>query len=161
MSSRSSAGALIGDTTTENNNLHNQVKFWFVRRGESEVPGENLSVQSREPTNSTHSWPRIWESNPGHIGGRECSHHCAIPAPHAWNTFHNVISTHPLTIKLVRLARLWLGRNCKTSSPDCYTVNLKPLSKASPWQRWATFSFFPHHLVGLNQFLTKVNKKPV
>ena len=32
----------------------NQVKFWFLRRGETGVPGENLSVQSREPTNSTH-----------------------------------------------------------------------------------------------------------
>ena len=32
----------------------NQVKCWFLRRGETGVPGENLSVQSREPTNSTH-----------------------------------------------------------------------------------------------------------
>ena len=30
----------------------------------------NLSVQRREPTNSTHIWRRIWESNPDHIGGR-------------------------------------------------------------------------------------------
>ena len=28
----------------------NQVKCWFLRRGETGVPGENLSVQSREPT---------------------------------------------------------------------------------------------------------------
>ena len=39
-----------------------------MRRGETGVPGENLSVQRREPTNSTHIWRRIWESNPGHIG---------------------------------------------------------------------------------------------
>ena len=32
--------------------------------------GENLSVQSREPTNSTHIRRRVWESNPSHIGGR-------------------------------------------------------------------------------------------
>ena len=32
----------------------NQVKCWFLRRGETGVPGENLSVQRREPTNSTH-----------------------------------------------------------------------------------------------------------
>ena len=48
----------------------NQVKCWFLRRGERGVPGENLSVQSREQTNSTHIWRRVRESNPGHIGGR-------------------------------------------------------------------------------------------
>ena len=32
----------------------NQVKFWFLRRGESKVLRENLSELSREPTNSTH-----------------------------------------------------------------------------------------------------------
>ena len=48
----------------------NQVKWWFLRRGETGVPGENLSVQRREPTNSTHISRQIWESNPGHIGGR-------------------------------------------------------------------------------------------
>ena len=32
----------------------NQVKCWFLRRGETGVPGENLSLQSREPTNATH-----------------------------------------------------------------------------------------------------------
>ena len=32
----------------------NQVNCWFLRRGETGVPGEKLSVQSREPTNSTH-----------------------------------------------------------------------------------------------------------
>ena len=54
----------------------------FLRRGETGVPGENLSVQRREPTNSTHIWRRVWESNPGHIGGRRVlSPHYAIPAP--------------------------------------------------------------------------------
>ena len=48
----------------------NQVKGWFLRREETGVPGENLSVQSREPTNSTHIWRRVRESNPGHTGGR-------------------------------------------------------------------------------------------
>ena len=46
----------------------NQIKFWFLRRGETEVPGENPSVQRREPTNSTHIRRRVEESNPGHIG---------------------------------------------------------------------------------------------
>ena len=37
---------------------------------ENGVPGENLSVQKREPANSTHIWHRVCESNPDHIGGR-------------------------------------------------------------------------------------------
>ena len=37
--------------------------------GKPEYPEKNLSVQSREPTNSTHIWRQVWESNPGHIGG--------------------------------------------------------------------------------------------
>ena len=42
--------------------------------GETGVPGENLSVQSREPTNSTHIWRRVWASSPGHIKGLIRSH---------------------------------------------------------------------------------------
>ena len=39
-------------------------------------------MQSREPTNSTHIWHWIWESNPGHIVGGKLS---AIPAfPPQW-----------------------------------------------------------------------------
>ena len=50
--------------------IHKSSQMLVVRREETGVPGENLSVQSREPTNSTHIWRRIWESNPGHIVGR-------------------------------------------------------------------------------------------
>ena len=42
----------------------------FGERGKPEYPGKNLSKQSREPTNSTHLWRSIRESNTGHIGGR-------------------------------------------------------------------------------------------
>ena len=48
-------------------------------------------MQSREPTNSTHIWRRIWELNPGHIGGRRVlsplRHLCTPPPPLqvAWN----------------------------------------------------------------------------
>jgi len=42
----------------------------FEERGKSEYPGKKLSEQTREPTNSTYIWRRVWESNPGHIGGR-------------------------------------------------------------------------------------------
>ena len=40
------------------------------RSDKTGVPGENLSVQSGEPINSTLNWRRIWESSPRHIGGR-------------------------------------------------------------------------------------------
>ena len=42
----------------------------FEERGKPEYPEKNLSVQSREQTNSTHIWRWIWESNLGHSGGR-------------------------------------------------------------------------------------------
>ena len=42
----------------------------FEARGKPEYPEKNFSVQSREPTNSTHIKRRVWESNPGHIGVR-------------------------------------------------------------------------------------------
>jgi len=75
---------LIGDTANWNQRStqikSSQVKCWFLRRGETGAPGEYLSVQSREPTNSTHIWRRIWESNPGHIGGRRV----LSPLRHPW-----------------------------------------------------------------------------
>ena len=42
----------------------------FGERGKPDYPGKNLSEQSREPTNSTHIWRPIQESNPDHIDGR-------------------------------------------------------------------------------------------
>jgi len=33
----------------------NEGKHWFLRRGETGVPGENLWVQRREPTNSNQN----------------------------------------------------------------------------------------------------------
>ena len=38
----------------------------FEERRKPEFPEKNLSEQSREPTNSTHIWRRVRESNPGH-----------------------------------------------------------------------------------------------
>ena len=44
----------------------NQVKCWFLRRGETKVTGGSLSVQSREPRNSTHICRQIcMEIEPG------------------------------------------------------------------------------------------------
>ena len=55
------ARALIGDTVNWNQQLtkiKSNAGFW----GEGK-PRENLSVQSREQTNSTHMWSQNWESN--------------------------------------------------------------------------------------------------
>ena len=42
----------------------------FEESGKPEFPEKNLSEQSREPTNSVHTWRQVRDSNPGHIGGR-------------------------------------------------------------------------------------------
>ena len=39
----------------------------FEEGRKPEYPRKNLSEQSRESTNLTHIWHRVWESNPGHI----------------------------------------------------------------------------------------------
>ena len=62
---------LIGDTLNRNERKSNLIKCRFLRRGENRsTKGENLSEQSREPTNS------------GHIGGRRVlsslRHHCSL-----------------------------------------------------------------------------------
>ena len=42
----------------------NQSKCWFLMRGEKpKLPGENLSEQSREPTNAVHIWRRMQKLN--------------------------------------------------------------------------------------------------
>ena len=53
-------------------------RFWFKERGKLEYLEKNLSEERREPTtNSTHIWRQRQDSNPGHTGGDECSHHSA------------------------------------------------------------------------------------
>ena len=54
----------------------------FEEREKPEYPGENLSEQKIELTNSTYMWRRVWKSNPGHIGGRwvlsPLRNHCSL-----------------------------------------------------------------------------------
>ena len=81
MSNRSSAWALIGDTVNFLLKLTiktNQVKYLFLRRGETGVPGENLSVQSREPKNSTPYDAGSGNRTRATLVGGECSHHRAM-----------------------------------------------------------------------------------
>ena len=71
-------------------NYYSQIKsnqmLVFDERGKPEYPGENLSVQSREPTNSIHIWHRVRKSNPGHIGGRQVLSPIGQPCHHANKT---------------------------------------------------------------------------
>ena len=68
----------------------------FGERGKPEYPEKNLSEQSREPTNSAHIWRRVWESNPGHIGGRRALSPLRQPCVmHLWKL-------QPFTLKRLR-----------------------------------------------------------
>ena len=84
--------------------------------------------------------PQIVEVNNWWMPGK------ATPPSHSvgyfWNTFHDFIWTLPLTVKNLfgSPGFIW-GLKCKTRSPGWYTVYLTPLSKASFWRCWATFSF--------------------
>ena len=64
----------IRDTVQKSNQVNSdQMKCCFLRRGENRsTPAEKKPPRGRirEPTNSTHMWRRVWESNPGHIGVR-------------------------------------------------------------------------------------------
>ena len=73
-----------------------------MRRGETGVPGENLSMQSREPTNSTHIWRRIWESNPGHIGWRRVLSPLRHPCTPAGCSTVNKCIYHHMQISCMR-----------------------------------------------------------
>ena len=104
-----------------------------MRRGETRVPGGNLSVQRREPTNSTHIWRRIWESNPvGHIGERRVLsplRHPCTPTP-CTVTFLNsqwyhqsLIHFHNPTLKMHFVGFCWCP-NCKWLGINFYKTNL-------------------------------------
>ena len=87
--------------------------FWmkcrfFEERGKPEYLAKNLSEQRTEPTNSTHMWRRVWESNPGHIGGRRVlstlCHHCLSQTlPLLCTYFQKVPSTNSGHILLSNL----------------------------------------------------------
>ena len=83
----------------------NQVKCWFLRRGETGIPGENISVQRGESTHSTHIWrwsdlgiksgPHWWEASALTIA----------PSLHPHNEWRRKVS---LALK----ASGWMGKLC-------------------------------------------------
>ena len=78
LSSRSSAGALIGDTATEINTAKSN--FGFSGEGKPEYPEKTsrcrVENQQTQPTFDTGSGNRTQAT----LVGGECSHYCAIPA---------------------------------------------------------------------------------
>ena len=65
----------------------NQIKssVGFLMRGENRsTQQKKLSWQSREPTNSIHIWHQVWESNRGHIGGRQVLSPLGQPCHQLW-----------------------------------------------------------------------------
>ena len=82
-----------------------------MRRGETGVPGENLSVQRREPINSTHISLRIWESNLR-----------IEPGPHWWET--SALTTAPaLRLKAGPLLATYSGNRAMRQANENNTVN--------------------------------------
>ena len=70
----------------------NQIKCWFLMRGENRSTWEKTSHDRVGPTNSIHIWHRVRKSNPGHIGGRQvlsplgqpCHTDCHVVWCHNW-----------------------------------------------------------------------------
>ena len=79
----------------------NQIKsnqlLVFDERGKPVYPGENLSEQSREPTNSIQIWRRVRKSNPGHIGGRQVLSPLGQPCHRGVTAVPTVTLTHSYT----------------------------------------------------------------
>ena len=91
----------------------------FKERGKPEYQEKNLSEQSREPTtNSIHMWRRVWESNPGHIGGRRGLSPLAAPSLLPWNSATDaLISVENQYMPSLLLTRFFhAGFYCSASS---------------------------------------------
>ena len=124
----------------------------FEERGKPEYTEKNLSEQGRKPTtNSTHMWRPVWESNPGHIGGRRAlsplRHPCSPPfltAPFLCDSlkFESPHSCMPQTGSVLKyntnpvlaLSLLWWGVHVTTSFPGPF-CGPSPKPGKRPWER--------------------------
>ena len=99
----------------------------FEEKEKPEYPEKNLSKQSREPTNSTHIWRWVRESNPGHIGGRQALSPLRQPcSPISFILFHLsiifslfLLSLLDLEIYLHEKKQFW--EQCSTDTEHNYT----------------------------------------
>ena len=99
----------------------------FGERGNPEYPGKNLSERSREPTNSSHIWLLIRESNPGHIGGRPVlsplRQHC-LPPPLFFANFPELFWFPFTHLSMKRRKQLKNGA-LQTFSTQCCTCRCR------------------------------------
>ena len=92
----------------------------FKERGKLEYLEKNLLEERREPTtNSTQIWHRRQDSNPGHTGGDESSHHCATLPPRIFSwvwMLHYTFTCYDLYALLLK--ELWFL--CMVSISSCF-----------------------------------------
>ena len=104
----------------------NQVKCWFLRRGETGVPEGNLSVQSREPT--IEPGPQWWEAS------------ALTTAP----SLHPPTVIQPERCPAQRACRMWLAR---VSRAFHYRFNQEP--RRVPFHNPIGDAFYSHQKAGL------------
>ena len=107
--------------STSNWNLEELV---FKEKGKLEYLEKKLSEERREATtNSTHIWRRCQDSNPGHTGGDECSHHGTTLPPRIFSwvwMLHYTFTCHDLYVLL--LNDLWFL--CMVFISSCFSVTM-------------------------------------
>ena len=104
-----------------------------LRWGETGVPAENLSVQSREPRNTSHIWRRIWETNPGHIGGRRVLSPLPIPAPSLYLFFSWLFDCYCVRGPLILVLKINLLRKRLPQSPSMGSRGSKLWTPGEAW----------------------------
>ena len=96
----------------------------FKERGKLEYLEKNLLEERREPTtNSTQIWHWRQDSNPGHTGGDESSHHCATLPPRIFSwvwMLHYTFTCYDLYALLLK--ELWFL--CMVSISSCFSVTM-------------------------------------
>ena len=100
--------------------IKSNVGFWG--EGKPQYPDKNRSERSREPTNSTHIWCQVWESNPGLTGWRQVlSPPCQL-------------CTHKKHSKVCADAQSAAFRKRSTDSPPAATADVE-----APWVEWPEY----------------------
>ena len=118
----------LGTPKTQiNNEQKSSQMVVFEERGNRSIRRKPLCAEKRrEPTNSTHIWRRIWESNPDHIGGRRVlspQRHPCTPRTGILPTLN--ISFEEMIVTLAGQSR-WFSRMFKVCSTgfESMTIHL-------------------------------------
>ena len=113
----------MGALQTEINNQHksSQVKYWFLRRGETRAPGENPWCRAENQQTQTTYDTGSGNQTRGTLVGGECSHHCTIPA--------SPVNIHYSSTRILQdtndyfLSELTLSFCCSSKSPSTSLCN--------------------------------------